>query len=416
MINKAFLFYLLLFSLVLVFISATCSRKQSQPVYGDFPHVFIPDGIGVNIHFSGAPERDLKLMDQAHIKLIRADLTWTQVERKKGMYNFSKYDALVDSFEKQGGRILFILDYKNRLYGKEKSIKTEEQINGFARFAGKAAQRYRGRCIIWEIWNEPNIKKFWGEEPDPKNYMALVKATCMAIREADPHAIIIAPATVGCDGNFISKCAQWGLMDLVDGISVHPYREGGPETVLKCYANLRKIADKYPSKNGKKPRIISSEWGWGLSYLDLDSIGKAGAETKQAAYLTRRFCIEAYAGIACAIYYKWREDNHGMIRRNYTLKPSYTAFKVLNEELSGYCKTVTRMEIGNKEKDFVLIFKGDSGSKLVAWTTEGNTTIAIPMQGKKAKGVDFLGKPAALRTKNNILDLKLTGEPIFIEY
>ncbi|MCK4233651.1 cellulase family glycosylhydrolase, partial [candidate division WOR-3 bacterium] len=239
--NKSILTYLFLILFFIILVSTTCIHKQPALKEPGFPEAFIPDGIGVNIHFLGIPTKDMALLTEANIKLIRVDLTWAQVERERNEYNFSNFDQLVDAYEKQGGRILFILDYKNRLYGKEKSIKTDEQRNGFARFSQEAAKRYKDRGVVWEIWNEPNIAKFWGEEPNVDDYMALVKITCDAIREADRNSIIVAPATVGTDIKFIKGCAELGLFELVDGISVHPYRKGGPESVIKSYESLRNL-------------------------------------------------------------------------------------------------------------------------------------------------------------------------------
>ncbi len=379
-----------------------------------FPEILIPEGLGVNIHFTGAPERDITLMKEAHIKFVRADLTWSQVERKQQEYDFTRYDKLVDALELQGIRVLFILDYGNKLYGQGRAIKTDTQRRGFAAFAAAAAARYKGRGIIWEIWNEPNIKKFWGDEPDVDDYMALVEVTCEAIREADHDALIIAPATCGCDGGFIKKCAEHGLLELVDGISVHPYREGGPETVTNCYHTLRKIVENHFSGNESKPKIISSEWGWGLSYMAEEIDGKTDPQIRQAAYLTRRFCIDAYAGIVCAIHYKWREDNHGLIKRNYTVKPAYTAFKVLNEQLTGFSSSITRLEIGDVDTNYIFSFEGPLGKKLVAWRTKGKRTVSIPFGGRTAKGVDFLGTPVACKIHDNVLHLTISEKPVFI--
>jgi len=405
-----------LFALLIIFISATCTRREPEKQGFGFPKTLIPNGIGVNIHFRGAPEKDLELLKDAHIKLIRADLTWAGVEREKHNYDFTGYDELVLSMERQGARILFILDYKNRLYGKEKSISTDMQRKAFANYAAEAAKHYKGRGVIWEIWNEPNIAKFWGDEPDPNDYMKLLSVTCKAIRKTDPSSIIVAPATVGCDRGFIENCAKEGLFELVDGISVHPYREGGPESVVKCYEGLRKLMNKYVPPGRVKPKMVSSEWGWGLTYLDLENLGTRHAEIKQAEYLTRRFCIEAYAGVVCAIHYKWRENNHGLIRSNYKLKPAYTAFKVLNEQLTGYGNTISRLEIGDKETNFLFIFKGPKGKKLVAWRTEGKETVSIPFRIKKAKAVDFLGRTIGFEMKDKSVALELTEQPVFIEY
>jgi hypothetical protein len=45
--------------------------------------------------------------------------------------------------------------------------------------------------------NEPNIS-FWKPKPDVQQYSTLALATAKAVREADPNATIIGPATSGC--------------------------------------------------------------------------------------------------------------------------------------------------------------------------------------------------------------------------
>jgi hypothetical protein len=90
------------------------------------PELRVPNGFGVNIHFRGEP-RDLDLIADAGFKFIRMDLTWGAVERKKGVYDFEKsgYDALTKGCTKRGIRILYILDYSNRLYESDRSVRTE---------------------------------------------------------------------------------------------------------------------------------------------------------------------------------------------------------------------------------------------------------------------------------------------------
>ena len=73
------------------------------------PELTIPNGFGVNIHFSGEP-RDLDLIAEGGFKFIRMDLGWGGLEREKGVYNFGGYDALTEGCSKRGIRILYILD------------------------------------------------------------------------------------------------------------------------------------------------------------------------------------------------------------------------------------------------------------------------------------------------------------------
>ena len=42
----------------------------------------------------------------------------------------------------------------------------------------------------------------------------------------------MAPATAGVDIPFLEQCIQMGLLDGLDGISVHAYRTVEPETVV----------------------------------------------------------------------------------------------------------------------------------------------------------------------------------------
>jgi hypothetical protein len=54
----------------------------------------------------------------------------------------------------------------------------------FSRFAAAAAQRYVNYFVAWEIWNEPDLPRFWPPTPRPDVYARLVSATCAAIKGA----------------------------------------------------------------------------------------------------------------------------------------------------------------------------------------------------------------------------------------
>ena len=70
--------------------------------------------------------------------------------------------------------------------------------------AGAAAAHFQGRRIIWEIWNEPNIR-FWKPKSDVTEYTALALATANAVRQADPAATIIGPAISEAPVKFLDE-------------------------------------------------------------------------------------------------------------------------------------------------------------------------------------------------------------------
>src|SRR3954447_22228839 len=80
------------------------------------PDVTVPDAFGVNIHFTQPQPGEMQMLADAGFKWVRMDFTWGGTERKKGEYDFSRYDGLIKSLEPHGIRALFILDYANRLY------------------------------------------------------------------------------------------------------------------------------------------------------------------------------------------------------------------------------------------------------------------------------------------------------------
>src|SRR5512134_291986 len=82
----------------------------------DFPELVLPQGVGVNIHFTRGHEKDLDLIAAAGFKFIRMDFGWGGTERKKGEYNWADYDELTANLETRGLRPLYILDYSNGLW------------------------------------------------------------------------------------------------------------------------------------------------------------------------------------------------------------------------------------------------------------------------------------------------------------
>src|ERR1035441_6103442 len=79
----------------------------------ELPDRVLPAGVGVNIHFSRGHERDLDLIAAAGFKFIRMDFSWGEIERKKGIYDWSAYDELTAHLDRRSIRAYYIFDYSN---------------------------------------------------------------------------------------------------------------------------------------------------------------------------------------------------------------------------------------------------------------------------------------------------------------
>jgi polysaccharide biosynthesis protein PslG len=400
----------------------------------ELPQLVLPEGVGVNIHFVKGHEQDLNMIAQAGFKFVRMDFAWEAIERKKGQYDWSAYDELTANLEKRGLRAIYILDYSHALYeGKVDShnaLKTDvaqrdtaspqhpESIAAYARWAAAAAKHFHGRHIIWEIWNEPN-GFFWKPRPDAEQYTTLALAAAKAIRAADSKATIIGPATSGFDWPFMESFLKSGVLEYLDAVSVHPYRNPGmpPESAAADYQKLRGLIEKYAPSGKRKMPIISGEWGYA-------SNRKGVSLEIQAAFIARQQLANLLEGVPLSIWYDWKNDgtdpnenehNFGTVTPELEPKPAHTSIFILTHELAGY-RILRRMQ--PDDKDYLLVFVNSSGGcKMAVWTTGKPHSCSVEMPFKSAQsigGLDGLGRSYTPGVEDGRLLLHLDHVPKYI--
>jgi len=354
-----------------IFATCLCFGICAQASYAT---VAIPKGIGVCVHSPSS--QDLDMIKAAGITITRLDLKWAGVEAVKGQYNWTATDKLVTDLTSRGIRPYFILDYNNTNYfasGEMVGICIPEQVKGFTAFAAAAVARYKGKGIIWEIWNEPNLDNYWVPANNVDQYMTLVKSAVPAIKSVDPGAIVVAPAVAFTANvfSFLDGCAKQGLYGLVDAVSIHPYQNANPENggLDYLYDTIRNQIKTYNPGNPNLP-IIGGEFGFSTTWSNVQN------ETTQAQFLTRQLLYHDYKYIPVSMIYNFKNDgtdpanaehNFGLIRNDSTLKPAYSAVQAYTKNLAG-------MTFGGKmptaASDYIYEYVNASGAKTaVAWTT-----------------------------------------------
>ena len=420
----------------ILFLTGLCAAFATTLAAADLPELVLPEGVGVNIHFTTGHQRDLDLIAAAGFKFIRMDFGWGGIERRKDDFNWADYDELTDSLENHGLRAIYILDYSNPLFeemvvgknplnGQEHkdvaSPQHPESVAAFARWAAASAKHFAGRRIIWEIWNEPNIS-FWKPKPDARQYSTLALAAAKAVREADPNATIIGPATSQVPVKFIEEFFAAGALANLDAVSVHPYRSyaKGPETAAEDYAKLRALIEYHAPAVGKKRLpIISGEWGYSTF------TNKGVSLQTQAAFLVRQQLANLLAGVPISIWYDWKNDgtdlneleqNFGVVTHDLKPKPSYTALQSLTRELSGF--HIEHRLATASTNDFVLLLSNNrSTRKLAAWTTGEAHAITIGDELNNVRSVSAIygdGHAAGAKLEQGRLRLTLDSMPQYV--
>lgn len=399
------------------------------------PEPVLPQGVGVNIHFITGRERDLDLIAAAGFKFIRMDFAWEATEKARGEYDWSGYDELTANLSKRGLRPIYIFDYSHRLYEDEVEAKNPitgkpdkdtaaprkpESVAAFAKWAAAAAAHFKSRGVIWEIWNEPNIT-FWKPKANVTNYSALALATCKAVRAADPKATIIGPAISGFGPPFMEKFLASGVLEYLDGVSVHPYRDykKPPESAGADYAKLRALIDQYApaSKKGKLP-ILSGEWGYATHDRGLP------LET-QAAFAVRQQLANLLNHVPLSIWYDWqndgpdpkeREHNFGVVFGDLKPKPAYIAVHTLTRQLAGY--RIAARHAAGSDDDFALVLTNEAReAKLAVWTLGQPHAITLDVQGRGKKPFRLVrgdGEVSEVKAEGGRLTLDLTAAPQYL--
>ena len=398
------------------------SADETPPA---LPTPALPDGLGVNIHFTDPRPGEMKMLADAGVTWVRMDFTWGATERVKGEYDFSAYDRLMTALDEHKLRALFILDYGNPLYDGGLSPHTDEGRAAMARWAAAAAAHFRSRGVIWEMWNEPNIKQFWKPQPNVEDYTKLAATVGEALRAADPHALYVGPATSQIDMPFLEGCFKAGLLEHWTAVTVHPYRQKDPETAAEEYRGLRELIARHAPK-GKPIPILSGEWGYSAAWKHYD-------EDRQGKLLPRQWLTNISNDVPLSIWYDWHDDgpdpheaehHFGTVRFPYhdgrdpvyDPKPAYLAARTLTTFLRGF-RFNKRPTVGDAQ-DHVLLFHkpGTDDVRLVVWTTANEPRdLTVPASPGAFTGVDHLGKPLpGLTAGADGLRVKATSAPQYL--
>jgi hypothetical protein len=187
---------------------------------------------------------------------------------------------------------------------------TARQRATFARFAAAAARRYARHAPLWEVWNEPDIARFWPPAPDARATALLLSETCRAIKAADRAAVVVGPASAALPNaaeqagpGLYAALAASPAGACLDALSMHAYRvQGGaypdPESVLgdleasrQALARLRRAWARVP--------VIVSEWGYPTS---------DAPPALQSAYFVRTRLVNLMGGVSATIWYEWQDS------------------------------------------------------------------------------------------------------------
>lgn len=384
----------------------------------------IPESMGVNIHFTNPRPGEMRELAAAGFRWVRMDFNWAEIEREKGHYDFSAYDQLMAALKPYHIRPIFILDYGNKFYDDGLSPYDEAGRQAFANWVTASVEHFQGQGIVWEMYNEPN-GEFWSPKESAPDYVKLALKVGETMRETAPGETYIGPAGAVVDLWFLAYCFQSGLLNYWSAVSIHPYRQRIPETVIQPYAAVDWLIHKYEPQ-GKGVPVIAGEWGYPSTpnWFNMSDEG-------QAKMLAREFLVNISEQVPISIWYDWHDDgtdpkdsnlHYGVVHNAYrpgqnmvyAPKPAYFAAQTLAHFFSGY-RFRKRLAVGGAD-DFALLFTQGDNARLAVWTTSATPhAILIPGARGKFRVIGFEGTPAGvLRAHRSSLKITLSSSPQYL--
>jgi hypothetical protein len=177
---------------------------------------------------------EYRLLDEMGVNWILRTFYWNNIEKEKGVFDFSGYDEYVEIALRENKKIVAVLAYETSwLYpdGKHKNRILPNEIPLFLNYVEETVNHFKGKIDAWEIWNEPNFVFWRGSRND---FFELSKQTANKIRETDNNAYILGGAFWRAPASFIKAMHKAGGFDNLDAVAFHPYAVN-PRGSMKAY-------------------------------------------------------------------------------------------------------------------------------------------------------------------------------------
>ena len=123
--------------------------------------------------------RDLQLARDAGFHWVKQRFEWRNIEGKnKASFEWGEPDRIVDAIGQSGLRIIARVDNQPKWAAASVTWPASgppDDPKDWSDYLTALATRYRGRIQAYEIWNEPNLDREWGnKKPDPTAYASML--------------------------------------------------------------------------------------------------------------------------------------------------------------------------------------------------------------------------------------------------
>jgi hypothetical protein len=299
--------------------------------------------------------RDLQLVQDAGLRWVKQEIPWREVEgHAKGVWQWEASDRMLNQIEAHNLKVIARLGSQPAWAAPDTAlpeITPPDDLQDFYDYVFAVASRYKGRIQAYQIWNEPNLAREWGNQPpNPVEYADMLRVGYQAVKAADPQAIVVsaglAPTTrddnhAMPDVHFVQGMYNAGASPWFDALGVHaagfksqpeidpadvaanPTLNNGdsaPEELRRVYAfrHVEDIRAIMVANGDETKKIVILEFGWTIDPRpESPYFWHAVSPEQQDKYLQRAYAYaethwQPWIGLMSVIYIanpQWTTDD-----------------------------------------------------------------------------------------------------------
>jgi hypothetical protein len=216
---------------VLVAVLTFCAPAKTRAAV-----VAPPDGYGfgngaaMQLMSGDEIDRELDAVSKTSASWLRVLIDWSRIEYAKSKYNWDYLDRVVAAANGHGLKMLGVITYAPEWARPGDTYFTgpPNDAADYADFATAVTARYGGQISNWELWNEPNLWRYWGKSDiDAAWYTRLVVAAYPAIKRAQPASTVVLGGLSRFGAvsppDFMEQVYAAGGGGSFDAAAMHPY-------------------------------------------------------------------------------------------------------------------------------------------------------------------------------------------------
>ena len=309
-------------------------------------------------------ERDIRKMDSTGVRTLRFALNWRQIQPRNRPPRWAGTDNLVGDLAARGIRSVPFIYGSPRWIAKTPKrppLGSARKVRAWRRFVASVVERYGRGGGYWagayqvqhpnsqslpitayQIWNEPNLPKFFPRKNGPRQYAKLVKSAHRAINGVDRRAKVVLAGLVG-----YAKPLGWNFLDKLyrvkrikrsfDAVALHPYAA----TIGQFKTEIKRIRGVMRRRHDGKTALWLTEVGWGSArHKNRFPLNKGTQGQKRMLRKSFRLVLNKRRAwhVQRLLWFHWRDPargtgaycsfcpSAGLLRHSHKAKPAYRVF------------------------------------------------------------------------------------------